>query len=289
MARRNIFSRMWNYLRTALGMRFEEAADPRVQLEQAIQEAQDQHRQLKEQAASVIANQKQTEVKLERSMEELEKLSGNAQQALLMAEEARAGGDDAKAAEYERAAETIATKLIAVEREVEDLKALHLNAVQASEQAKNAVAQNSATLQKKLSEKQQLLSQLDQAKMAETMNDAMASLSETVGQEAPTFAEVRDKIEKRMAKAQGRAELEGSTVEARMLEVEQAQRNVDAQRRLSELRSKLGIAGAPATQTAPADTAPAAPAPAEAEAEPAPPPAPTEAEDSDPATRPAEG
>ena len=29
-----------------------------------------------------------------------------------------------------------------------------------------------------------------------------------------------------------------------MLEVEQAQRNVDAQRRLSELRSKLGIAGA---------------------------------------------
>ena len=267
MARGNVFVRAWRYLRTALGMKFDEAADPRVQLEQAIQEAQDQHRRLKEQAATVIANQKQTETKLDRSMDELDKLTGNAQQALLMAEEARGAGDEAKAAEYERAAETIATKLIAVEAEVEDLKGLHLDAVKASDQAKNAVAQNSATLQKKLSERQQLLSQLDQAKMAETMTEAMASLSETVGQDTPTFTEVRDKIEERLAKAQGRAELEGSSVEARMLEVEQASRNVDAQRRLSELRSKLGIAGAPAA--APAEEGPVeAATPAESEAPP---------------------
>ena len=86
MARGNIFTRMWRYLRTALGMKFDEAADPRVQLEQAIQDAQEQHRRLKEQAATVIANQKQTEAKLDRALDELEKLSGNAQQALLMAE-----------------------------------------------------------------------------------------------------------------------------------------------------------------------------------------------------------
>lgn len=259
MARGNIFRRVWNYLRTALGMKFDEAANPRVQLQQAIQEAQDQHRRLKEQAATVIANQKQTETRLERVLDQLDTLSGNAQQALLMAEEARKSGDEAKAAEYDRAAETIATKLIAVEQEVEDLRALHLSAVQASDQAKNAVAQNSATLQKKLSEKQRLLSQLDQAQMAETMNEAMASLSETVGQDTPTFAEVRDKIDQRLAQAQGRAELEGSTVEARMLEVEQAQRNVEAQRRLSELRSKLGLAGAPVATPAEGATAEAEP------------------------------
>jgi phage shock protein A len=68
MAKGNIFARMWRYLRTALGMKFDEMADPKVQLEQAIQEAQEQHRQLKEQAASVIANQKQTESKLEKAM-----------------------------------------------------------------------------------------------------------------------------------------------------------------------------------------------------------------------------
>ena len=41
-----------------LSGRFEENADPKVQLEQAMAEAQEQHRRLVEQAASVIANQK---------------------------------------------------------------------------------------------------------------------------------------------------------------------------------------------------------------------------------------
>ena len=47
--------------------RFNERADPKVQLEQAIGEAQDQHRRLKEQAANVIANQKQAELRLNRA------------------------------------------------------------------------------------------------------------------------------------------------------------------------------------------------------------------------------
>jgi phage shock protein A len=238
----NLLTRVWKYLTAALTGRFDELADPKIQLEQAIAEAQDQHRRLREQAANVIANQKQTDLKLDRAMGELEKLTTNAQQALLMAEEARGAGDDAKAAEYEAAAESIATRLVAVEQEVEDLTSLQLDAARASEQAKNAVAQNSAVLQQKLAEKQQLLSQLDQAKMAEQMNDAMATLTESVGADVPTFDEVRDKIERRMAKAQGRAELEGSSVEVRMLEIEQASRNVEAQPRLSQLRSRLGLA-----------------------------------------------
>lgn len=252
----NIFTRMWKYLQAALTGRFNELADPKIQLEQAILEAQDQHRKLKEQAANVIANQKQTEMKLDKSMSELEKLNANAQQALLMSEEARVSGDAEKAADYDRTAETIATKLIMMESEVEDLKALHLQSVKATEQAKNAVTQNSTMLQRKLADKQKLLSQLDQAKMSEQMNEAMSALQEQVGADTPTFSEVEAKIQKRLAKAQGRAELEGSTVEARMLDVEQAQRNVSAQQRLSELRSKLGIADA--TADAPAADAPAA-------------------------------
>ena len=188
-ARPNLFVRMWRYMTAALTGKFDEMADPKVQLEQAIMEAQDNHRQLKEQAANVIANQKQTDLRMERVLEQMEKLSANAQQALLMAEEARANGNDEKAAEYERAAESIATKLITTEQEVEDLKALSLEAAKASQQAKDAVSQNSMVLQQRLAEKQKLLGQLDQAKMAEQMNAAMASLNETVGQDAPSFEE----------------------------------------------------------------------------------------------------
>jgi phage shock protein A len=104
-------------------------------------------------------------------------------------------------------------------------------------------------LQKKLGERQKLLSQLDQAKMQEQMNTAMASLSEAVGQDVPTLEEVRDKIEARYSKALGHSELQGATVESRMLEVEQAQMDTEAQARLSQIRSQLGI-GAP-TESAP--------------------------------------
>jgi phage shock protein A len=249
-----LLRRMGRYITAALTGKFNEVADPKVQLEQAIMEAQDQHRRLKEQAANVIANQKQTEMRLNRAMEELEKVNSSARQAVLMADEAGKKGDTAKATEYTRAAEAFANRLISSENEVEGLKQLAMQTAQASDQAKAAVAQNSSALQKKLAERQKLLSQLDQAKMQEHMNKAMATLSETVGQDVPTLEEVRDKIETRYARALGASELQGESVESRMLEVEQASLNTEAKARLSQIRSQLGIA---AQEETPAESVPA--------------------------------
>src|ERR1700694_2277819 len=236
-----LLRRMGRYMTAMFSGKFNELADPKIQLEQAITEAQDQHRRLTEQAANVIANQKQTEMRLNRAMEELERTSASTKQALLMADDATKKGDTSKAGEYNQAAEGFANRLISTEKQVEDLKVMHLQTTQAADQAKAAVNQNSAALQKKLAERQKLLSQLDQAKMQEQMNRAMASLSETVGQDVPTFDEVRGKIEARYAKALGTSELQGQTVESRMLEVEQAALNTEAESRLSELRSQLGL------------------------------------------------
>ena len=244
--------RFWKYLGAKLSSSFNERADPKVQLEQAILEAQDQHRRLKEQAANVIANQKQTEMRLDRAMEELEKVNANARQAVLMADEATKSGDSAKVAEYTSAAESFANRLIAVEGEVNGLKELALQSAEASDQAKAAVQQNATQLQKKLAERNKLLSQLDQAKMQEQVNRAMASLSETVGQDVPTFDEVRDKIEARYAKARGTAELAESSVESRMLEVEQAAANTEAQARLAQIRAQLGLTPAAEAEPSPA-------------------------------------
>ena len=98
-------------------------------------------------------------------------------------------------------------------------------------------------LQAKLAERQKLLSQLDQAKMQEQLNTAMASLSQTVGQDVPTFDDVRAKIEAQYAKALGTAELSGQRVEARMLEIEQASVNTEAQLRLDQMRGQMGLPG----------------------------------------------
>ncbi len=243
-----LLRRIWRYLTAAGGGKFDELADPKIQLEQAIAEAQE-HRRLKEQAANVIANQKQTEMRLARTMTELEKVNASAQQAIRMSAEAEARGDTDKAGDYNRAAESFASRMIALEREVEDLKQLHLQASQASDQAKAAVNQNATVMQRKLAERQKLLSQLDQAKMAEQMNKAMTSLSETVGTDVPTFDQVRNKIEGRYAKAKSVGELNADSVEGRMLEVETAQMDSEAQARLAQIRAQMGLgsgAGEPA-------------------------------------------
>ena len=231
----------WKYMGAKVSSTFNERADPKIQLEQAITEAQEQHRRLKEQAANVIANQKQNEMRLNAALEELEKLNRNASQAVMMAEEAAKSGDQAKMADFTSAAEAFANQLIAKEREVENLKTMSLQSTDAAAKAKGAVQQNSRLLQEKLSEKQRLLSQLDQAKMQEQMNTAMSSLTEEVGQDVPTLSEVQEKIESRFAKAMGMSELQDMSVESKMLEVEQASMHSEAQARLSEIRSKLGI------------------------------------------------
>ena len=255
------FKRFWNYITAGANQKFNEKADPKIQLEQAITESQDQHRRLKEHAANVIAHQKQTEMQLNRVMGELERLNANARQAVMMADSAAKSGDATKASEYTRAAETIATQLVSIEAQVEDLKTTHYGATQASDQAKAAVAQNGQLLQKKLADRQKLLSQLEQAKMQEQMNKAMSSLSETVGEEVPTLNEVRDKIEQRYARAKGMSELTDTTVESRMIEVEQASQNLEAQSRLDKIRTELGIeTAAPAAPTPTPTTAPAEPA-----------------------------
>ena len=58
-----VIKRWWKYLAMKLHVRHEENADPKVQLEQAIQEAKEQHKRLTEQAASVI---EKTSVEMER-------------------------------------------------------------------------------------------------------------------------------------------------------------------------------------------------------------------------------
>ena len=241
----NPIRRWWKYLTAKANSSLDERADPKIQLEQAIAEAQDQHRRLKEQAANVIANQKQTEMQLNRTLTSLESVNAKARQAVLMADDAQKRGDTAKAADYTKAAESFAAQLIQTEKQVDSLKLLSLQSTQAADQAKAAVQQNSTLLQQKLAERQKLLSQLDQAKMQEQMNKAMSSLSETVGQDVPTLEEVRDKIEARYARALGSAEVQGQTVESRMLEVEQASMDVEAHNRLEQIKAQLGLAAAP--------------------------------------------
>ena len=84
--------RWWKYTTARLSGRFEERADPKVQLQQAITEVNEQHKRLKQQAANVIANRNKTELQLNRVLEDLEKVDAPIRGAILNSLSAAAGG-----------------------------------------------------------------------------------------------------------------------------------------------------------------------------------------------------
>jgi phage shock protein A len=235
-----VLRRAWRYLAAALSGKLNDLADPKVQVEQAIEEAARQHQALTQQAAAVIGNQRQLEMKLARQLDDVEQLQASARQALLLADQAKSAGDAQKAAGYEQSAQAFASQLVAAEGAMEDLKQLHDQALTAAESARKAVEQNALAMQQKLAERTRLLSQLDAAKMQEEVAKSLSSMSSlNPPGDTPSLAEVRDKIERRYARALGESELASHSVEAQMLDVQKATIDAAGAARLEKIRASL--------------------------------------------------
>lgn len=236
----NPFVKGWRYLMALFGAKIDEYADPKIQIQQAIDEAKVQHQTLVKQAAAVIGNQRQLEMRLSRHMTEVEKWQGMARQGLVLAGNARAERDEQKALEYEKAAQSAATQLVTSEQAVEDLKSLHDQALSAAQQARKAVENNKMLLEEKLAQRTKLLSQLEQARMQETVAASLESMSALAAPgNTPSLDEVRDKIEQRYATAMGRAELASDTVEGRMIEVQRTTLDMAGHSRLEQIRASM--------------------------------------------------
>src|SRR3984957_6716238 len=253
MAKANPFVRSWKYFSAWFGAKVDERADPKIQIQQAIQDAQQQHEQLTRQAANVIGSQRQLEMKLDRQLSEIEKRQAEGRQALILPDKARGDGNPPKASEFEQTAQALANQLVSAEQSVQDLKTLHDQSLQAAQQAREAVQNNSMLLQEKLTERTKLLSQLEQAKMQETVSASLQQMSEMAApKNVPSLEEVRDKIEKRYAVALGQADLAQNTMGGRMLDVKRATIDLQGSSRLEEIRASLAAEQHAAVQAPPA-------------------------------------
>ena len=267
----NGFAKAWNYISAWFSAKVDEKADPKIQIQQAIEDAQRQHARLTQQAANVIGNQHQLELQLDRKLAEVEQLQAQARQALVLADQARGQGDDAKAGEFEETAGVVANQLVAAETSAAQLKQLHDQSLAAAQQARQAVRDNELRMQEKLAERTQLLSQLEQAKMQEQVAASLSQVSEIAApRNTPSLEDVRDKIERRYANALGQADLASGSTQGRLMEVKKATIDMAAQSRLAEIRAELGQGPAgsarpvqggsqPAITEAPATTADAQP------------------------------
>ena len=236
----NPFSKGWKYLMQSFDSKIDENADPKVQLQQAMEQARKNHREIAEHAAAIVGNRNQLEMKLERLIKSQEELQEKTRIALQAADKANAEGDAQKAQEYNNTAEVLASQLVAVEQDLEQTKQAHAGAEQAAREAQAQLQQSEARLSEQTQQAQQLESQIDQAKMQEQTAQTMDTINQFgANDNVPTLDGVRDKIEKRYATALGAQELAKDSLGDRMAEIETAGTDIKAASKLDEIRASM--------------------------------------------------
>lgn len=197
----------------------------------------EQIKALRESATNIIAHEKQLEGQRTKLYNELEKVNTNTRQAVMMAQEARADGDEAKATQFDESAEVLAQRAVEIDTQIAAIDVELIEARQASEEAK-AIASDSAIEMTKLKTKgAELRAEFERAKMAEATVDASSGV--------PSYDEVKDKIGDRLAKAEAQAELADADGQAALdgasKMVEKAAMESKAAARLAEIKSQMGI------------------------------------------------
>ena len=241
-----MFKRIWAYLKALFSTTAENAMDPKIEIEAAINEAKKQDQELRNQAAKVVAHRTQLESQIERAADDAGEAREMTKQALLKAEEAKAAGDVAGEEKWTQAAQSMAMKLQAAENNLASLTEQYKVAQTQAEQAKDAVQNNAMKLQELSAKRMELLGQLEQAKMQEAVNDAVQTMTSSMSDTGPSLDQVEQKIERRKAEAMAKAELHEATPEGAEAELRSAINVAQADAKLEELKAELGISAAPA-------------------------------------------
>jgi len=235
------FKRLWGYIKTLFRVKTEAAMDPEIEIEQAIHEAKKRDQDLRNQAAKVVAHRVQLESKIENAADDVGESRELTKQALLKAQESTTGGDTAGADKWTKAATGLAMKLQASENNLSSLKSQYESAVDQSDDAKKAVQQNAMRLQELAAKRMELVGDLQQAKMQESVNEAVEAISATMDDDQVSLSRVEEKIEKRKAEAMAKAELREATPAGAESELREAVSMAQADAKLDELRAELGI------------------------------------------------
>jgi len=245
-----MLKKWWEYIKSWFKASSDKMMDPEIEIQMAIDQAKKKNQDLRNQAANIVAHRTQLESKIERSADDVGEAREMAKQAILKAEESKAAGDAPGVAKWTNIAQAQASKLQAAESNLTSLKGQYQTAITQAEEAKSAVQANAVKLQELSAKQMELLGALEQAKMQESVNAAVQSMSATLDDGLPTLESVEDKIEKRKAQAMAKAEIFEATPEGGEAELRQAMNEAQADAKLEELKAELGLTtGGEATQT----------------------------------------
>jgi phage shock protein A len=121
------------------------------------------------------------------------------------------------------------------------------HATLASKQALKARDNYVLQMQRRTAEAMQLINQSKQAKLQEQLAQTMQSFQ--LGDDAGTFEEMREKIDRRSATADAKMQLGTSSIDNQMQEIEREALDMQLQDKLLEYKRNMGLLGEGAQET----------------------------------------
>ncbi len=223
-----LWARITRVFRAGTGAALDKIENPELVLQQTIRDMRDRVPDLNNSVAQVMA----TERLLLKNHENLEKQVVDLDSKIKAA--VKMGRDD------------IATAYIGqlqqaqLDRERTSAQLEHASL--ASKQALKARDNYVLNMKKRTSEAMQLISAAKQAKLQEQLAQTMETFN--IGDDASTFNEMREKIDRRVAAAEAKLQLGSSNVDAQMADIEREAMDIQLQDKLLEYKSQMGLLGA---------------------------------------------
>jgi phage shock protein A len=220
-----LWSRIKRSLRAVFGGIVEKTEDPELILQQTIRDMRDRVPELNNSVSQVMATEKLLARSKQRLEEQVVDLDSKIKASVKM------GRDDIATA-YIGQLQQAQVDLQKTSQQLE-----HANV--ASKQALKARDNYVLQMQKRTAEAMQLINQSKQAKLQEQLAQTMETFN--LGDDASTFGEMREKIDRRAAAAEAKMQLGAASVDSKMQDIEREAMDMQLQDKLLAYKQEMGL------------------------------------------------
>jgi len=228
-------NRFFNWIKALFNRTMDRVEDPDIMLDQARRDMQAALVGNKEKAVQAITQKNRLQMMLDDEQKQAAKLESQAAMALKQ-------GDRELATKFMREKmnhdATIAT-----------LRGSYDQAVATVEQVKVAIKRQEEEVRKKAAEALAMKAQWKQAQIQNSISKALEGL--TFENQFEGFGAAQERIREAQSEAMARQEMMGTSLNGKMMAMEDKSRDMEAEEELSRLEMRLGLGSTPAAQDQP--------------------------------------
>jgi phage shock protein A len=222
-----LWARLTRIFRASTGAALDKMENPELVLQQTIRDMRDRVPELNNSVAQVMATERLLLKQKENLSTQVVDLDSKIKASVKM------NRDD------------IATAYIGQLQQAQiDLERTTVQAEHASIASKQALKARDnyvLNMKKRTAEAMQLISAAKQAKLQEQLAQTMETFN--IGDDASTFNEMREKIDRRVAAAEAKLQLGTSSVDTQMQDIEREAMDIQLQDKLLEYKQSMGLLG----------------------------------------------